>query len=135
MKKACLLIFCLLFIQNIWAQQTREPLSEDEQKLSDELKNDREFIRINCERRGIAVNPDRDTSYRLKAIRAFTEAVEKSKLKNSCGTVEGDPIFSYLTVEKGKAKVLLIHRGMISDRSGFMLTNAASSILVYITMT
>lgn len=107
MKKICLLIFCLLFIQNVFGQRTREPLSAEEQKLSDELKNDKEYIEVSCNRRSAISNSDRDTSYRLKAIEAFTKAGEKSKLKKSCGTVEGDPIFSYLTVEKGKAKFFI----------------------------
>jgi len=106
MKKAFLLIFCLLFIQSIWAQRIKEPLSADEQKLSDELKNDQEYIQVGCERRPTS-NSDRDTSYRLKAIQAFTKAGEKSKLKKTCGTVEGDPIYSYLTVEKGKAQFFI----------------------------
>jgi len=107
MKKICLLIFCLLFIQNIFGQRVREPLSEDEQKLSDKLKNDKEYVQVSCAKSAFPYNPDRDTSYRLKAIQSFTESGEKSKLKKSCGTVEGDPIFSYLTVEKGKAQFFI----------------------------
>jgi hypothetical protein len=107
MKKICLLIFCLLFVQDVWAQRKREPLSADQQKLKDELINDREYIEVSCDRRSTTPNPDRDTSYRLKAIQAFTEAGEKSKLKKTCVTVEGDPIYSYLTVEKGKAQFFI----------------------------
>jgi hypothetical protein len=107
MKKICLLIFCLLFVQNVFGQRTRAPLSADQQKLKDELKNDQEYIEVSCDRRSTVPNPDRDTSYRLKAIQAFTQTGEKAKLKKTCGTVEGDPIYSYLTVEKGKAKVFI----------------------------
>ena len=108
MKKAFLLIFCLLFIQNAWDQRTKAPLSAEEQKLADELKNDREYIEVSCERRfAAAANSDRDSSYRLKAVQALTGAGEKSKLKKTCGTVEGDSIYSYLTVEKGKARFFI----------------------------
>jgi Domain of unknown function (DUF4362) len=107
MKKVCLLIFCLLFVQNIWGQRTREALSNDEQKISDELKKDKVYVQLSCERRLSSANPDRDTSYRLKAIAAFKEEGEKLKLKKTCGTIEGDPIFSYLTIEKGKAQFFI----------------------------
>lgn len=105
MKKVCLLIICLVFIQNVWGQRIREPLSEDEQKLSDELKKDRDFLPIGCERRPTAKQAD--INLKLKALEAFKKEGQKSKLKKSCGTVEGDPIFSYLTVEKGKASIFI----------------------------
>jgi len=107
MKKICLLIFCLVFVQNIWAQRIRQPLSEEEQKLSDELKKVKDFVAVDCLRKQTAEAADRDISYKLKAVQAYREAGEKIKLKKVCGTIEGDPIFSYLTVEKGKAVIFI----------------------------
>ena len=105
MKKIGFLIICLVLIQNVWAQRTGEPLSEDDQKLSDELKKDQDFLQIGCERRQTVKGADMDL--RLKALEAFKEERQKSKLKKSCGTIEGDPIFSYLKVEKGKASIFI----------------------------
>ena len=107
MKKVCLLIFCLIFVQNVWAQRPKRPLPAEEQKLSDELKNDKDFVAVGCQRRHTADTADRDMSYKLKAVQAYREEGEKIKLKKACGTVEGDPIFSYLTVEKGKASIFV----------------------------
>lgn len=107
MKKIILLIFCLVFIQTVSGQRTKESLSAEEQKLSDELRQDQEYVQVSCERRQVVINPDKDTSYRLKSVQAFQGEGEIQKLKKSCGTIEGDPITSYLTVEKGKARVFI----------------------------
>lgn len=107
MKKTFLLIFFLTFAQSIWTQRTIEPLSQEEQRLSEELKKDQEYVQISLGRRQASRSTDIDTSYRLKALEAFNIGNEKLKLKKSRGTKEGDPIFSYLTVEKGKAQVFI----------------------------
>lgn len=107
MKIVCLVIFCLMLVQNAQAQRPKKPLSENEQRLSDELKNDKDFVAVGCGRRQTADAADRDESYKLKAVQAFRGEGEKLKLKKRCGTVEGDPIFSYLTVERGKAAIFI----------------------------
>jgi hypothetical protein len=107
MKKVCLLIFCLIFVLHAAAQPTREPLSEAERKLSDELKNDKDFVAVDCWLRRSENTADRDASYKLKAVQAFRGEGEKINLKKRCGTKEGDPIFSYLTVEKGRASIFV----------------------------
>lgn len=107
MKQIFLLVFFLAFAQNIWTQRTPEPLSEAEQKLIAELGRDQEFVQVTCERRHVKSSADSDASTRLKTLDAYKNGKEISKLKKSCGTIEGDPIFSYLTVEKGKASIII----------------------------
>ncbi len=107
MKKICILIFCLILIQSVSGQRTKAPLSEAEQKLSDGLKNDMDFVAVECGRRQTAASADRVASYKLKAFLAFSGEGEQIKLKKTCGTIEGDPVFSYLTVEKGKASIFI----------------------------
>src|SRR5215213_5986094 len=107
MKSVYLLILCLVFVQPVRSQRTRQPLDEAERQLRDELKKDADFVAVDCWRRAKAKTEDKDTSYRLKAVDAYRQEGEKIKLKMSCGTKEGDPIFSYLTVEKGIASIFI----------------------------
>jgi hypothetical protein len=107
MQKTFLFILLFAFGQTIWTQRSPDRLSAEEQRLSDELRKDQEYLNIDCGRRPAGAHTDRDTSYRLKAHEAFNKGNEKSKLKKSCGTKEGDPIFSYLMVERGKATLFV----------------------------
>jgi len=107
MTKTWLWIFLLMFIANVQAQQRVEQVSVEDIKLSDELKKDAEYIQVDCGLRPSAVNREKDSTFRLKAVEVFAQDGEKTKLKKTCGTVEGDPIFSCLLLEKGKATMFI----------------------------
>ena len=107
MMKLCLLVFSLIFVQNVWAQSARQPLSEAERKLSDELKSDPHFKTIGCGQQQSAEMAAQDASNKLKAAQVYRGEGEKIKLKKTCETIEGDRVFSYLTVENDKASIMV----------------------------
>ena len=106
MKHPYLLIFCLLLFQNAFGQETRKPLSENDKKLIEALKTDAEFQEIECWRERIEANK-REMDIKLSAFEAFKLADRQSKIKRTCYTLEGDPVFSYLTIKDGKASVVI----------------------------
>ena len=107
-KNLLAIIGCLFIFQNIAAQETRKPLSADEIKLKEELRADKEFFQVDCRGRRPADEPvEADAKTRLKVFEAFESGNKSSKLKKTCSTIEGDPIYSYLMVEDGKASVVI----------------------------
>ena len=107
MRKVCVLIFSLILGANVQAQNVRAELSDQEQVLSDRMRQDNEFEPVGCSRRPRAIDPSESTARRLKTFEALSRQHGKAKIKMTCGTKEGDPIFSYLTVEKGKASIVV----------------------------
>lgn len=105
MKYLYLLIFCLAFFQNVFGQDTRKPLVEDDKRLIESLKTDVEFQEIRCWREETENNPE--VTIRRTALEAFRLADREAKLKRTCHTIEGDPIFSYLIIKDGKASVVV----------------------------
>ena len=107
MKMIYVLIFSLVLGINVQAQEVRAVLSDQEQELSERMRQDKEFGLVGCSRRRRAIDPSEGTARRLEALEALSLQDGKAKIKMTCGTIEGDPIFSYLTVEKGKASIVV----------------------------
>ncbi|MCC6329289.1 MAG: DUF4362 domain-containing protein [Acidobacteria bacterium] len=107
MKSLLLLISFLVLVQYIWPQRTPEPLSHEEQRLVAELRTDQAYLQVSCRGRRTVASADKDASYRLNALEAFAGGNKRSKLKKACITKEGDPILSYLTVDNGKASIVI----------------------------
>lgn len=95
----------MICVSNAQAQRVPSSLSDAEQRLSDEMKLDNEFEQIGCQRRPTAKTDGEGR--RHKAFEAFLRQEGKIKIKQICGTIEGDPILSYLTVERGKASIVV----------------------------
>ena len=107
MKSICFLIFCLTFFQSICAQDTRKPLSEEDQKLIRELKADAKFSTVDCVWEDDRRLLDAGRANRLKAFKIYKSGAGQLKLKQECHGIDGGPVYRYLTVEKGKAFLII----------------------------
>lgn len=107
MKKAILFLLLIIFSQNNCNQNKTINFSEDNTKLRDSLKKDTEFVQVSC---GIGQSDEiteRESKIKLKAYQNLTNEEGTSKIKIMCKTIKDDPIYSYLTVLKGNASILI----------------------------
>lgn len=107
MKKAILFLLLIVFSQNNCNQKTTTNFSENSTKLRDSLKKDSEFVQLSC---GIGQSDEiieGESKIKLKAYQNLINKEETSKIKIMCKTIKDDPIYSYLTVQNGKASILI----------------------------
>ena len=79
----------------------RGELTEQELKLRDELEKDASFKQISCRQ------PNNEVRLLLYNAANSDNKNAPVKVKRICGTIEGDPIPSYLTVAQGKITLVV----------------------------
>ncbi|MGI8544954.1 MAG: hypothetical protein ACR2MD_15955 [Aridibacter sp.] len=102
-----LLLVFVIFSQNTCSQNPIEFSGGADIQLRDSLRKDSEFVQASC---GIGQSDDiieKESKIKLKAYQNFINNDGISKIKIKCETNEGDPIYSYLTVLKGEASILI----------------------------
>jgi hypothetical protein len=83
----------------------------EELKLRDELEADQSFLKLLCrvgeggQAPSSAAAKENLRIWRL-VYEAARDAAQTVKAKYTCSTVEGDPITTYIIIEKGKAKII-----------------------------
>lgn len=107
MNKLRLLIFCLFLASNAWGQETEKPVSEDEIKLGEALKKDKEFVEVNCTSKATAEQIQKGAKLRMEAFEAVKKTEKKIKLKKACVASDGETVTSFLTIVNGKAQIVI----------------------------
>ncbi len=107
MKNIILFMLVVVFTQNNCSQTATTNFSKDNTKLRDSLKQDSEFVQLSCGMGNSEETIKSESEIKLKAYQNFGNKEGTSKIKMMCKTTEGDPLYSYLTIQKGNASVLI----------------------------